>query len=143
MSRLGCQKGFTLIELLVVIAILGVIAVVVVLNVGSFIGSGAMQAANVEAHQVQTAITAFMAESAYAGNVSGTVGPTSNIPAGEPATAGVQKYLVNPGQLQAVYTIVDGSITGAVTVADSRWGCSDCTPPTVWFCSGVWKIEAC
>jgi len=56
------QKGFTLIELLVVIAILGVIAAVVVLNISDFFGRGTVQAANIELHQVQTAIIACMAE---------------------------------------------------------------------------------
>jgi len=50
------KGGFTLIELLVVVAILGVLAAVIVPNVVKFLGSGTVEAANTEAHNVQTAL---------------------------------------------------------------------------------------
>jgi prepilin-type N-terminal cleavage/methylation domain-containing protein len=56
------QRGFTLIELLVVIAILGVIAAVAVPNVGKFIGRGRQESYNAELHNLQTGISAMMAD---------------------------------------------------------------------------------
>jgi len=58
------QKGFTLIELLVVIAILGVIAAVVVPNVGKFIGRGKTESYETELHNIQTSLMAMMTDSA-------------------------------------------------------------------------------
>ena len=57
------EKGFTLIELLVVVAILGVLAGVVVPNVGKFIGRGETEAYAAELHNVQTAVMALMVDS--------------------------------------------------------------------------------
>lgn len=130
------QRGFTLIELLVVIAILGVIAVVVVLNIGRFIGLGAVEAANVEMHQVQTAIVTYLADDATVTSFNATIGPTSNYPAEAPATEGVHQYITNPGTLQADYVIVDGTIADATPTENSRWR-------DLWFCEGSWQEEEC
>ena len=56
------EKGFTLIELLIVVAILGVLAAVVIPNVGRFMGRGEEEARRVEYNTVRTAITAMMVE---------------------------------------------------------------------------------
>ena len=82
------QGGFTLIELLIVIAILGIVAAVVALNIGGFFGQGVEQAANTEAHQVQTAVIAYMAENDQT-DFDGDVGPADSVDT-------VGAYLMNP-----------------------------------------------
>ncbi len=61
MPRRG-EKGFTLIELLIVVAILGVLAAVVIPNVGRFIGRGKSEAKDTEFANIQSAVTAMMVD---------------------------------------------------------------------------------
>jgi type IV pilus assembly protein PilA len=56
------EKGFTLIELLIVVAILGVLAAVVIPNVGRFIGRGETEASETELSNVQSAVVAMMVD---------------------------------------------------------------------------------
>ena len=56
------EKGFTLIELLIVVAILGVLAAVVIPNVGRFIGAGKSEAKDTEFSTVQSAVHAMMVD---------------------------------------------------------------------------------
>ena len=56
------EKGFTLIELLIVVAILGVLAAVVIPNVGRFIGRGEQEAKETEFANVQSAVHAMMTD---------------------------------------------------------------------------------
>jgi type IV pilus assembly protein PilA len=56
------EKGFTLIELLIVVAILGVLAAVVIPNVGRFIGRGESEAGETELSNIQSAVVAMMTD---------------------------------------------------------------------------------
>jgi type IV pilus assembly protein PilA len=115
------QKGFTLIELLVVIAILGVLAAVIIPNLASFMNKGKVQAANTEAHNVQTAVVAYMAvNTAWDGNTS--IGPATN--------NGPEQYFT--GTIQATYTFVGGVMTDAVPTSDGKWATLTWTAPTGW-----------
>ena len=66
------EKGFTLIELLIVVAILGVLAAVVIPNVGRFIGRGETEAAETELANIQTAVIAMMVDNELATLPAGT-----------------------------------------------------------------------
>jgi type IV pilus assembly protein PilA len=56
------ERGFTLIELLIVVAILGVLAAVVIPNVGRFIGRGQTEAGKTELSNIQSAVIAMMTD---------------------------------------------------------------------------------
>jgi len=56
------EKGFTLIELLIVVAILGVLAAIVIPNVGRFIGAGEDEAKATEFSNIQSAVHSMMVD---------------------------------------------------------------------------------
>jgi len=72
------QKGFTLVEMLVVVAMLGVLAAVAIPNLGKFIGKGKTEAYATELHDIQTAVTAMLSESATATIDTTIVMPTAD-----------------------------------------------------------------
>ena len=57
------QGGLTLIEILIVVLILGIIAAVVILNVGGFLGTGEKEALCTEGDTVQAAVMAWCVNS--------------------------------------------------------------------------------
>jgi type IV pilus assembly protein PilA len=124
------SAGFTLIEVLVVLAILGIVAAIVIMNVAGFTNTGAVNAANTEAHQVQSAVIAYM-QTNQLGTWSGVVGEDSE------ASKEVERFLLNPGRLQARYVVTDGAIAGAFAYPDGKW--ASCTWDTQ---EGGWRRAA-
>ena len=61
LSKRG-EKGFTLIELLIVVAILGVLAAIVIPNVGRFIGRGESEAKKTEFTDIQASVQSMMTD---------------------------------------------------------------------------------
>lgn len=58
------QQGFTLVEMMVVVGIIGVLAAVIIPNVGKFIGAGDQGAKDAEWDSVQMAMTTMMSDGA-------------------------------------------------------------------------------
>ncbi len=130
------EKGFTLIELLVVVAILGVLTAVVVPNVGKFMGSGTVEAANTETHNVQTAVLTFMVDNSLATidpDLGTTVGPATDIgPAPGSANITVKSFIM--GTMQATYAIsAEGEITAAVADEAGKWASLFWSADAGWF----------
>jgi type IV pilus assembly protein PilA len=99
------EKGLTLIELLIVVAILGIIAAVIIPNIGTFMSMGVVSAANSEAENVKTASLAYYADAG--------VWPTYT---GDSATVGNTTYTFGDyyaGTLKAAYSFdTDGFLDG-------------------------------
>ncbi len=106
------EKGFTLIELLIVVAILGVLAAVVIPNVGRFIGRGEAEAGETEKANVQTAVVAMMVDNQLA-TLPVPVGTATNSMSAFPEVTGT---LATKGADAAFVTaaIANGDITAEV-----------------------------
>ena len=85
------QKGFTLIELLIVVAILGVLAAVVIPNIGQFIGAGEEEARETEFSTIQSAVHSMMVDNEISSITTPAFAFTANVAtnnmAGFPDTA--------------------------------------------------------
>ena len=90
MWRRNKKKGFTLIELLIVVAILGILAAVIIPNVGRFLGRGQEEARRAEFHDLSVAVTALMVENNLAGIPNPYAGPDA------PCTTGTQDMTLYP-----------------------------------------------
>lgn len=72
------EAGFTLIELLAVVAILGVLATIPVLNAGKFTGKAKSETYAAELHNIQTVVTAVLADS-ESGQLDSAVSTTADM----------------------------------------------------------------
>jgi type IV pilus assembly protein PilA len=89
------QKGFTLVELLIVIAILGIIAAVVVPNIGKFTEKGYVEAANAEIDAITTAAMGYYLSTNSTCPPDGTAGVTALVDGGYLSKTPVNTYTLS------------------------------------------------
>ena len=109
------EKGFTLIELLIVVAILGVLAAVIIPNVGRFIGAGEEESQKTELSNIQTAVISMMVDNQLSVLPAGTfitTGSETNDMGAFPSSAvcGTDKLIDPDGNDYTVAQDKDGYI---------------------------------
>ena len=100
------EKGFTLIELLIVVAILGVLAAVVIPNVGRFIGAGEQEAKDTELSTIQAAVHSMMVDNEIATLPTPVLLSTNDMGA-FPDTSALGVGLKDKDILGATYALLD------------------------------------
>ncbi|MDO8577917.1 MAG: type II secretion system protein [Dehalococcoidales bacterium] len=105
------EKGFTLVELLIVVAILGVLAAVVVLNVGRFMGRGKTEGAATELASIQSAVFAMMVDNNLDELPANDIAAVGNIS----YPAGTKEMTKFPSSTYRLYgMLVDGKMVNYV-----------------------------
>ena len=117
------SKGFTLIELLIVVAILGVLAAVIIPNVGRFLNRGQHEASETELTTMQAAVQSMMVDKGlivlpagdYAAGLNSTKDMTK-FPAGTyPLYGSSARYIVQ-NESKGTYTVdAFGTVTQVTT----------------------------
>ncbi len=108
------EKGFTLIELLIVVAILGVLAAIVIPNVGRFIGSGEEEAAETEFSTIQSAVHSMMID-----NGLQTLSPYNGA---ANATSNMHEFPANGTAVLYQHThLIDGSTVNYVATQNTTY----------------------
>ena len=117
------EKGFTLIELLIVVAILGVLAAVVIPNVGRFIGRGKAESAATELASIQSAVTSMMTDqgiqSLSGNNSHSAVGTATNDMAKFPDNSDDGINLYHYGSSTTISYVVSENTTHSYYVDDT------------------------
>ena len=121
------EKGFTLIELLIVVAILGVLAAIVIPNVGRFIGRGKTESAATELASIQAATFSMMVDNNLStltitrtatnatGNMTIFPGPGNLSLYGNNTTGTVVNYVASPTTMGTYYVDALGTVTQNAT----------------------------
>jgi general secretion pathway protein G len=133
------EGGFTLLEVLIVIILLGILAAVVVFNVGGFLGQGTEQIAKMQGNLLQTSITAAMAQESATSVTAGHIGNVGNgasitnpgewnLTVGDtevPMSKYIQNDITGYWEWNDSGTIINGTYTGGKTCTydNGNWTC--------------------